>query len=176
MTVGRSSTPYIPKKSYFAVTEHTLRGELTKFGVDEATAKGLATALHRIFNRMGADERLNYDIIERNLGGAPNEIASWHTPANITVASLSDIYEVLVGGNTIELVANLSAALTGDTDIDFLVNGVVAGTVTVASGDTRGINTIVQTVAPGSPGDQFTLEVTAVGTGTATASFQARVY
>lgn len=101
------------------------------------------------------------------------EATVWSTAGNdVTATAVSDIYEVLAGGNTVLLVLNLSAALTGDTDVDLLVNGASVGTVTVASGQTRGEELLaVATV----PGDLLAVESTAVGTGSATATVQAKI-
>lgn len=101
------------------------------------------------------------------------EAAAWSTQGHdLTVSPESDIYEVLEGGNLILLILNLSAALTGDTDVELSLNGVVVGTVTVASGQTRGEELLAE---PTVPGDLLTVESTVVGVGSATATTQARI-
>lgn len=101
------------------------------------------------------------------------EATSWSTGGqDLIVSAVSDLYEVLEGGNLILLVLNLSAALSGDTDVDLLVGGVAVGTVTVLSGQTRGEELLAELTVPG---DILTVESTAVGAGSATATVQAKI-
>lgn len=100
------------------------------------------------------------------------ETIGWSSNGDVTVSSDSDPWEVMVGGTRLTAVVNLSAALTGATEVDVLVGGVVVTTVTVASGATRGEST-VSTVT--EPGDHVTLDTTTVGTGSATASAQVKL-
>lgn len=102
----------------------------------------------------------------------PNEHATWASDGGVVVTDVSDPYEVMIGGTHIEVVINLTAALTGDTDIDVLLNGSAVDTVTVASGTTREAARIAETTVPG---DVITLETTAAGTGTARAIAQLKV-
>lgn len=100
------------------------------------------------------------------------EPVTWASDGGVVVTDVSDPYEVLVGGQFLELIVNLTAALTGDTDIDVLLNGVAVGTVTVASTTTRGFGRFAE---PTVPEDIITLETTAAGTGTARAIAQLRI-
>lgn len=100
------------------------------------------------------------------------ETTSWSSDGDIVASDVSDPYEVLIGGNRITAVINLTAALTGDTDTDVLLDGASVGTVTVASGTTRGDVVLSEVTAPG---DIITLETTAVGTGSARASAQIKI-
>lgn len=110
--------------------------------------------------------------------GPSSEIAVFSTAGVLEVTDASRTHEVIVGGRSLYAVFNLTddvgvpATLTGDTDVDVLVNGTVEGTVTVASGDSRGVAAIAQAV---EPGDLITLSTTAVGTGGAYGSVQVRV-
>lgn len=100
------------------------------------------------------------------------EHVTWTSDGGVVLTAVSDPYEVLVGGTFIDVVVNLTAALTGDTDIDVLLNGSPIGTVTVASATTREAARFAE---PTDPGDVVTLETTAAGAGTARAIAQLRV-
>lgn len=106
------------------------------------------------------------------------EIATFSTASAVAVTQLSRVYEVIYGGRSLSVIANLVDALgapetlTGDTTIDVLVNGVAVGTVTIASGDSRGTIALAEVT---EPEDLITLETTAVGTGTAYATVQVHV-
>lgn len=67
MPVNRSETAHIPKKSYPALSPLVLTSYFKS--VPEEVRSGLVEGLTKILNNQATDERLNYDVIEKNLGG-----------------------------------------------------------------------------------------------------------
>lgn len=55
----------IPRKSYFTVSPGYIRQMLMQHGLDSHMVEPVTQTLNRVFNKFGADERLNYDVIER---------------------------------------------------------------------------------------------------------------
>lgn len=64
MVVNRNPN-LIPRKSYFTVSPSIIREMLVSNGLDQQMVEPLTQTLGKLFNKFGADERLNYDVIER---------------------------------------------------------------------------------------------------------------
>lgn len=67
MAVNRNPN-HIPKKSYFAVSPQVLRATMAKHGVPDELVGPITNSLNSIFGKFAADERLNYDVIEKHFG------------------------------------------------------------------------------------------------------------
>lgn len=63
MTVNRNPL-LIPRKSYFTISPGVIRQQLLRHGLDHESVEAITQTLHRLFDKFGADERLNYDVIE----------------------------------------------------------------------------------------------------------------
>lgn len=64
MAVNRNET-FIPRKNYFGVSPGYIRQMLLQHGLPAEQVEPVAHTMHRLFNKFGADERLNYDVIEK---------------------------------------------------------------------------------------------------------------
>ena len=106
------------------------------------------------------------------------EIIPFISDGAIAVSAKSSVYEIVYGGRSLYVVMNLfddtgaTETLSGTTTVAVKLNGSSVGTVSVASGASRGTTTITQTTVPE---DRITVESTAVGTGTAYATVQIHV-
>lgn len=60
---------FIPRKSYPMVNVGHLRGMLLAEGLEIAPASAIARVLSKVLEKQAIDERLNYTVIERSLGG-----------------------------------------------------------------------------------------------------------
>lgn len=103
--------------------------------------------------------------IQRNIEAATQvrERKEFSSIGYITVSD-SGPFKVRQGGRLF-VDGVLSAALTGDTDVDILVNGVVKYTLTIPSGEAD--IELEDTGFRAKTGDVITVAVTAVGTGDA---------
>lgn len=84
MTINRADG-FIPRKNYFAAAPSFVRSKLLQHGLDPDIALPLAQGLQGIFNKFAIDERLNYDVIENNLGGVGSG------DAQVVIASASTV-------------------------------------------------------------------------------------
>lgn len=66
MTVNRNPN-FIPRKNYFGVSPGMIRQLLIQHGLDQTSVEPVAMTMHRLYSKFGADERLNYDVIEKAL-------------------------------------------------------------------------------------------------------------
>lgn len=170
MSVNRNPL-LIPRKDFLNRGGSTFQSLLKQRGVPDNLAGPIADSLQDMFGHYSVEMRTILEIIERGLSSGPSlEHVAWSTDGNLTVADFSDRYEVINGGNTILVIANLSTALTvTNTVIEVEKAGVAIGTVTITAGQTRGTATITNTTIPG---DILTLDCTSIGTGAALATVQ----
>lgn len=64
MAVNRNER-FIPKKDYFGISPGMIRQLLIQHGLDAQSVEPIAQTMHRLYSKFGADERLNYDVIEK---------------------------------------------------------------------------------------------------------------
>lgn len=94
------------------------------------------------------------------------EIIPFSTVGDIDIVTSAP--KRVVDGGDIRITADLSAALTGSTTVDILLNGAVVYTLTIASTVTTAD---VMTGKRAKAGDLLVLDITAVGAGSAKACF-----
>lgn len=66
----RRNPNIIPRKSYFTLSPGVIRNKLITEGLEERLAIPISRTLSSLFNKFGADERLNYDVIEKFMGAS----------------------------------------------------------------------------------------------------------
>lgn len=109
MAVNRNPN-LIPRKSYFTVSPGMIRQLLVQGGLDTSFVEPVAHTLHKLFDKFGADERLNYDVIEKFMG----------QPAG------TGAYPILVAANDTSDIGKAAAHYTCDgTDDDVEIQAAV---------------------------------------------------
>lgn len=152
----------IPKKSYATISEAAI---LALLGELPANIKQpIAHALKKILDKQAADERMNYEVIERSLG----EVFSGHIHGPLADADplLSDYYHVLFDGY---LYAYGTLTIPGSTDTvidvyrstDDGANFDIFDTITIESGEHKGKNRLQGRV---KHGDLLYLDASTIGT------------
>lgn len=96
------------------------------------------------------------------------EMALWSSIGDVDVAE-GGVYEVLLGGNILTVVANLTAALSGDTKVNVSLNGHLLWPLRIPSGSTRATVTLDEAT---NPQDLLSIESVQVGSGSALATVQ----
>lgn len=105
-------------------------------------------------------------------GTASGEVLSWTSFGYVIAPASSGVAEALIGGESVRVVFNLTAAVTGATTIEVHVNGTSIGSVTITSGTTRAEATFTSTVAAG---DLLEIYGSAVGTGNTVGTVQVEI-
>lgn len=76
MGVNRNER-FIPRKSFPTLSPGYIRNLLEKNGLDDQTVSGITSAFTAIFNKFAADERLNYDVIEKYMNDSFVPLLPW---------------------------------------------------------------------------------------------------